>query len=167
MEIKDSAINTVIEALTNGNKLDVDLSNEYKALDNKNKCQLIHDLRKQGLSQKYIASSLKISPSAVSQRLKQPSPNNTAGMPSPLDEEQVKVVLQALIMGRMNETTTAALKSLGFSITPEEFEIYLRIDKDMKKLKNNALNSSNSHHIQHLAKEASKNISAILLFTEE
>ncbi len=35
MEIKDSAINTVIEALTNGNKLDVDLSNEYKALDNK------------------------------------------------------------------------------------------------------------------------------------
>ena len=112
-----SAVKSVIDS----HKESTDISERYQMLDKDSKGQLILALYESGVSQKRIANSLGISPSAISQRLKndisQPV-NNT---------DCVEKLYELHHIGISNQAIAKILTTSDLVISSEDIESFFKV----------------------------------------
>ncbi|PSW83621.1 hypothetical protein [Photobacterium damselae] len=114
-------IASAVKSVTDNHKESTDISERYQMLDKDSKGQLILALYESGVSQKRIANSLGISPSAISQRLK----NN---MSQPVNNTYcVEKLYELHHIGISNQAIAKILTTSDLVISSEDIESFFKV----------------------------------------
>lgn len=120
------AIASAVKVVIDNSKDITDISARYQMLDKESKTKLILALHESGISQQRIAKSLGVSPSAISQRLKN---NNSKPVGN---DESVSKLFELHHIGITNQAIAKLLSTDDVEVTGADVDAFFKVIKASK-----------------------------------